>query len=256
MLRYLIFITIGILLYLLLNIYNTFSIGVPHHSGGSSGPGRMATRSPRLGGGRECAGGDDSKYFIRVPVYKSKIGTNSLPAPVYFYIETAYDSVSSAEEDIQRKLLEYKEQHLYFLNRILGRNTFSVQTYHVVENLPNLNNDTLFESFLIVFDCLQAVLCRQYGGDIQRLNLGRINISIDVKDFASIDNNFNNLDDYFCKVIYEYWISFQRHLNIVSATQEVGGELPDSDREMFTQLERLPDAKFNCGSGSSCCIMR
>ena len=30
MLRYLIFITIGILLYLLLNIYNTFSIGIPH----------------------------------------------------------------------------------------------------------------------------------------------------------------------------------------------------------------------------------
>jgi hypothetical protein len=29
MLKYLIFITIGILLYLLLNIYNTFSIGVP-----------------------------------------------------------------------------------------------------------------------------------------------------------------------------------------------------------------------------------
>jgi hypothetical protein len=255
MLRYLIFITIGILLYLLLNRYNTFSIGVPHHIGGSSGPGRMATRSPRLGGGRECAGGGDSKYFIRVPVYKSKIGTNSLPAPTYFYIETAYDSVSSAEEDIRRKLLQYKEEHLYFLNSILGRDTFSVQTYLVVDNLPNLNIDTLFESFPIVFDCLQAVLCRQYGGDIQKLNFGRINISIDGRDFVNIYKNFNDLDDYFCKVIYEYWISFQRHLIVVSTQQELDLELPDSDIKMFTQLERLPDATYDC-SKTSCCIMR
>ena len=56
-----------------------------------------------------------------------------------------------------------------------------------------------------------------------------------------------------CKLILD---DAEDILEKLAELQEVGGELPDSGREMFTQLERLPDAKFNCGSGSSCCIMR
>jgi hypothetical protein len=251
MLRYLIFITIGILLYLLLNRYNTFSIGVPHHGGGSSGPGRMATRSPRLGGSRECSVGREM-YYIRVPWY------DIFNEKHLYYIETPFISEDSAKESIQTALNKYKDKYgIDSLNENLSYEKFSIDTYFVVPGLPNLNNynsdgsdgDTLFESFPLVFDCLQAVLCKKYGGDIIKTeSLGRSGI---------YDGSYEDLDTYFIEAIWPYYQGYTHALALASVNHESGRPYGiETDPYSYVFLNRLDDAKFNCGSESSCCIMR
>ena len=230
MLIYLIFITIGILLYLLLNIYNTFSIGVP-----------LGVRSPQIREGRECAT-QTQKYFIIVPVY------NAVNEQQKYYIETPFNSEDEAKSFIQITLNEYKDKNLYYLNTKLGIDKFSVQEYFVVSGLPNLNTDTLFQSFPLVFDCLQAVLCKKYDGDI-----------IEMQQLArtQLEGSYQDLDTYFIEEIYKHYTSLQYVLNLAQQNTELDKPLDiDVNPKSYVFLNRLDDAKFNCGSGSSCCIMR
>jgi hypothetical protein len=230
MLKYLIFITIGILLYLLLNIYNTFSIGVP-----------LGVRSPQIREERACAA-QTQKYFIIVPVY------NAYNEHQKYYIETSFNSEDEAKSFIQIKLNEYKDKHLYYLNTKVGLNKFSVQEYFVVSGLPNLNTYTLFQSFPLVFDCLQAVLCKKYDGDI-----------IEMQQLArtQLEGSYQDLDTYFINEIYKHYTSLQYVLNLAQLDSNLNRPLGiDLDPNIYVFLNRLDDAKFNCGSGSSCCIMR
>tara|TARA_B100001287_G_C22584992_1_gene482789 strand:- start:362 stop:1054 length:693 start_codon:yes stop_codon:yes gene_type:complete len=230
MLRYLIFITIGILLYLLLNIYNTFNIGVP-----------LGVRSPQISE-RACAT-QTQKYFIIVPVF------NALNEQQKYYIETPFNSEDEAKSFIQITLNEYKDKNLYYLNTKVGFNKFSVQEYFVVSGLPNLNTDTLLQSFPLVFDCLQAVLCKKYDGDI-----------IEMQQLArtQLEGSYQDLDTYFIEEIYKHYTSLTYILNLkqTHSEREYDVSLGVIDPKSYVFLNRLDDAKFNCGSGSSCCIMR
>lgn len=230
MLKYLIFITIGILLYLLLNIYNTFNIGVP-----------LGVRSPQILS-RACAIQTQEKYYIVVPVY------NAVNEYQKYYIETPFNSEDEAKASIQSVLDEYKDKILYYLNTKVGFNKFSVQEYFVVSGLPNLNTDTLLQSFPLVFDCLQAVLCKKYDGDIIEMQqLARI----------QLEGSYQDLDTYFINEIYKHYTSLQYVLNLAQQNSNLNRPLGiDLDPNSYVFLNRLDDAKFNCGSGSSCCIMR
>ena len=120
----------------------------------------------------------------------------------------------------------------------------------VISGLPNLNTDTLLQSFPLVFDCLQAVLCKKYDGDI-----------IEMQQLARthLEGLYPDLDTYFIEEIHKHYTSLTHVLNLEQTHREREYDVPlniDLDPNSFVFLNRLDDAKFNCGSGSSCCIMR
>ena len=145
--------------------------------------------------------------------------------------------------------MNIKIKNLYYLDTKLGIDKFSVQEYFVVSGLPNLNTDTLLQSFPLVFDCLQAVLCKKYDGDI-----------IEMQQLArtQLEGSYQDLDTYFIEEIYKHYTSLTYILNLKQTHSEREYDVPLDviDPKSYVFLNRLDDAKFNCGSGSSCCIMR
>ena len=74
---------------------------------------------------------------------------------------------------------------------------------------------------------------------------------------TQLEGSYQDLDTYFIEEIYKHYTTLQYVLNLAQQNTELDIPLViDVNPKSYVFLNRLDDAKYNCGSGSSCCIMR
>jgi len=183
--KYTIFILIGILLYLLLNIYNTFSIGIP-----------LGVRSPQIRSS-VCATQTQEKYCICVPNIKYSV-PNSLnseyieppvDADLVYLTGKLYDSIQDCETDIHQFIQENSDKSFTeFMGYIDDRR---IQGGFEIEPEQLFNEDEKISNmFSVVFDELTCVLERKFSGNI--VIFGRFRLSPD----TIINETFLDLNQY------------------------------------------------------------